>query len=93
MNWFTNSLLKSFNYIENLWIGDDGKPSGKRVSGLFLTYEGVKIANQVINKGSDLANGAILSGALFSTALVFWGIAAYSQVQYSKQNPSSKDNQ
>jgi hypothetical protein len=30
-------MKKLFKYIEHLWLGDDGKPSGKRLSALVLT--------------------------------------------------------
>ena len=30
-------MKKIFKYIEHLWIGDDGQPSGKRASALALT--------------------------------------------------------
>lgn len=74
-------VIKIFKYFENLWIGDDGKISGKRVCGYILVYKGIEIAERAIDRNSNLADAAILSSTLLGAALVFWGITTYKQLK------------
>jgi len=79
-----DNIKKIFSYVENIWLGDDGKPSGKRISGFFLTYKAVSVANTAISKNSDLSQAAILCGTLLAGALAFWGITTYQQLNSQK---------
>lgn len=74
-------IFKIFNYFENLWVGDDGKISGKRVCGYILVYKAIQIAEKAIDRNSNLADAAILSSTLLGAALVFWGITTYKQLK------------
>ena len=58
-------MIKIFKYVENLWIGDDGKPSVRRVFAIALVVDFINNTNYAIHKwevGKSYADVAMLLG-------------------------------
>ncbi len=58
-------IIKIFKYIENMWIGRDGKPSIRRVFAIALIIDFINNTNYAIHKwevGKSYADVAMLLG-------------------------------
>ena len=58
-------MIKIFKYLENMWIGDDGKPSIRRVFAIALIIDFINNTNYAIHKwevGKSYADVAMLLG-------------------------------
>lgn len=57
--------IKIFKYIENMWVGKDGKPSIRRVFAIALVIDLINNTNYAIHKwevGKSYADVAMLLG-------------------------------
>lgn len=84
---FTNGLISFLKYIIQPIVGEDNKPSGKRIlgtalilSGIYLGYYGVKY------RFDRLDPVTMLVGVFFGAGLAFWGITTWSTLQGMKMN-------
>lgn len=60
-----STLTTIFKYVENLWIGKDGKPSVRRVFAIYLIHDFVSNTSHAIHKwevGKSYADVAMLLG-------------------------------
>jgi len=58
-------VIRIFKYVENLWIGDDGKPSVRRAFAIALVIDFINNTNYAIHKwevGKSYADVAMLLG-------------------------------
>jgi len=58
-------IIKIFKYVENMWIGKDGKPSIRRVFAIALITDFINNTNYAIHKwevGKSYADVAMLLG-------------------------------
>lgn len=78
-----------FSYFSTIWEGNDGRVSGKRLSGIALTAFGVYIINYGVKHCLDRLDSIMaLAATIFATALAFWGITAVaSYFQDKSGNP------
>lgn len=53
-------MKKLFKYIENIWLGDDGKPSGKRVTALAMTVHVIISISSGLNSYINLVKAVYL---------------------------------
>ena len=73
-------MKKIGSYIENIWIGDDKKPSLKRVLSIVFSLHIVHI----VNTCKDMSNVALVIGVESGLIAALLGLASYQSVQYSK---------
>lgn len=60
-----NYIIKTFKYLENIWIGKDNKPSIRRVIAIALVIDFINNTNHAIHKwevGKSYADVAMLLG-------------------------------
>lgn len=58
-------IIKIFKYLENMWVGKDGKPSIRRVFAIALVADFINNTNYAIHKwevGKSYADVAMLLG-------------------------------
>jgi hypothetical protein len=58
-------IIQIFKYIENMWVGNDGKPSIRRVFAIALIIDLINNTNYAIHKwevGKSYADVAMLLG-------------------------------
>ena len=58
----SNKLIHIIRYIEPIWLGKDGKASGRRVLALMFSLDLIYNFHSVINKGSSLSEATMLLG-------------------------------
>lgn len=92
-----NLIFKVFRYIENLWIGRDGKPSIKTVIAIALSVNFISNLSFAIHKwgdGKSLSDLALLLGIEAGLITALLGLKAYANVQQSiieNKNVKNKD--
>jgi hypothetical protein len=84
--------IKLWKYIENLWCGNDGKPSLKRVLAIYFSYDAADNISYAIKKWSE---GRSMEGLYLVVGLEIALVAAlvgatsffnYKERQLSQQN-------
>lgn len=91
------SVIKMFKYIENLWIGRDGKPSIKTIIAIALSANFISNLSFAIHKwgdGKSLSDLALLLGIEAGLITALLGLKAYTNLQQSiieNKNVKNKD--
>ena len=78
-------MIKIFKYVENLWIGDDGKPSVRRVFAIALVVDFINNTNYAIHKwevGKSYADVAMLLGIEAGLIAGLLALTTYSSTMF-----------
>lgn len=82
-------MIKIFKYVENLWIGDDGKPSVRRVFAIALVVDFINNTNYAIHKwevGKSYADVAMLLGIEAGLIAGLLALTTYSSTMFKLPN-------
>lgn len=78
-------MRKFLRYIENLWIGRDGKPSLKSVLGIAFSINFMMNVSHAVYKwdaGRSVADLAMLLGIEAGLIAALLGLTTYSNIQH-----------
>jgi hypothetical protein len=78
-------IIRIFKYVENLWIGDDGKPSVRRVFAIALVVDFINNTNYAIHKwevGKSYADVAMLLGIEAGLIAGLLALTTYSSTMF-----------
>ena len=78
-------IIQIFKYVENLWIGDDGKPSVRRVFAIALVVDFINNTNYAIHKwevGKSYADVAMLLGIEAGLIAGLLALTTYSSTMF-----------
>jgi hypothetical protein len=78
-------IIKIFKYIENMWIGKDGKPSIRRVFAIALIIDFINNTNYAIHKweiGKSYADVAMLLGIEAGLIAALLTLTTYSTTMF-----------
>jgi len=82
-------IRKSFNYIEPIWIGNDGKPSIRRILALLFSLDFVVNMSHIIREwemDQSYADAALLMGVEAGLIAALLSLTTYSMVMSEKNN-------
>ncbi len=85
-------IVKTFKYIENMWIGKDGKPSIRRVFAIALVTDFINNSNYAIHKwevGKSYADVAMLLGIEAGLVAALLTLTTYSTTMF-KPTPTDE---
>lgn len=80
-------IIKSFKYIEPLWLEDNGKISIRRVLAMAFSFDMIRNISYVIHKweiGKSLADVTMLVGLEASLILALLSLTTYSTIVKNK---------
>lgn len=75
------TLINLFKYLENLWVGKDGKPSIRRVFAIYLVIDFQLNVSHVIHRwelGKSFADVAMLLGIEAGLIAALLALTTYS---------------
>ena len=87
-------MKKIFKYIENLWIGRDGKPSLKSILGIALSINFMINVSHAVYKwdsGRSLADLAMVLGLEAGLIAALLGLTTYSNIQHRMIDKKNND--
>lgn len=78
-------MKRLFNYIEPMWLGSDGKVSGRRFLAILLALSSMILSFYgVLNCLEHIESIAMLVGTLLAGSGMYWGITAWQDLNIGK---------
>lgn len=87
-------MKKVFTYIENLWIGRDGKPSLKALLAIALAVNLMANVSHAVNRwdsSKSMADFAMVMGIEAGLIAALLGLTTYSNIQHHIIDKDKKD--
>lgn len=94
--WLINLLTKIFKYLEPVWIGNNGKPSIRKVLALAFAYDlmdNISYAVQKFEVGKSLADVALVVGIEAGLIAGLLALQTYSSVNMFNKTVESEQTE